>query len=90
MGKKKFRDSEREKEIKALQADPNLTLHYNYDGSYYVEYKETNEKLVYEDIDDQYDTICQIYSVLSEYCKEQALPFFTEDWFDEFSWFLQS
>ena len=86
--KSKKHKSDSDEELKAALDDPNAIVRYNYDGTYIIDYLETeNQKIkpIVDHSDMQYD----IYTDLIEYCRNKGLFLLDSSDFTSFVEFIE-
>nr|QBK87699.1 MAG: hypothetical protein LCMAC202_00350 [Marseillevirus LCMAC202] len=76
MTKKKRKNSDSDQELQVALQDPNAIVHYNYDGSYNIEYETPSPEPKYKKAYKNYfNTMYHIYHQLTEHCSQQGLSF---------------
>lgn len=78
-----------DKELQKALKDPNARIHYNFDGSYNIEYIDPDETDPYIKPDKDYSKeLTSIYRELVEFCQQQGLPFLNKCNQVDFEYFI--
>lgn len=75
-----------EEELRSIQEKSNVAIHYNYDGSYNIDYindEEPNTDPTHDFYDIYYERIYSIFTTLREFSHQQGYLAFNND-FSEF------